>query len=120
MVRLILVLNPKHATMWTKQKRRSSFPRFILPFLSVGVLAYFSYHVYHGQYGLNTHENVTDHIRSLEARLGELVEERSQWQQQIALIKDGTIEKDMLDEYARRNLNLAKANELIILLPKGE
>jgi len=110
-------LDLKHATMWTKQKRRSSLPRFILPTLCLAVMAYFSYHIYHGQYGLNAHDNVTDHIRLLEARLGGLVEERSQWQQQIALIKEGTIEKDMLDEYARRNLNLAKANELIILLP---
>jgi len=103
--------------MWTKQKRRSHLGGFILPVLSLMVMAYFSYHIYHGQYGLNTHETVAEHISLLEAKLATIEQERDKWQKQLALLKDGSIEKDMLDEYARRNLNLAKPNELTILLP---
>jgi len=103
--------------MWTKQKRRSPLPRLILPLLSLSVMTYFSYHIYHGQYGLQTHENVANHIHLLKAKLDGLEQERDKWQKQIALLKNGTIEKDMLDEYARRTLNLARADELTILLP---
>jgi len=101
--------------MWTKQRRRSHISRFILPLLSLSIMAYFSYHIYNGQYGLHSHENITNHIKLLEEKRALLEQERLAWQKQITLLKDGSIEKDMLDEYARHNLNLAKSNELIIL-----
>jgi len=101
--------------MWTKQRRRSHASRFILPLLTIVVVAYFSYHIYHGQYGLHSHENVANQIKILERQRAVLEQERLAWQKQIAWLKDGSIEKDMLDEYARHNLNLAKSNELIIL-----
>jgi len=101
--------------MWTKQRRRSHASRFILPLMSIAIMIYFAYHVYHGQYGLHSYENVSNHIRLLEEKRALLEKERLSWQKQIALLKDGHIEKDMLDEYARHNLNLAKKNELIIL-----
>jgi len=104
--------------MWTKQRRRSHANRCILPLLSVGIMAYFAYHIYHGQYGLNSHEHVTSHIKQLEEEHSLLEKERLAWQQQIILLKDGSIEKDMLDEYARYNLNLVKENELVILTPQ--
>jgi len=105
-------------SMWTKQRRRSSIGRFILPLLSVVVVAYFGYHIYHGQYGLNSYQNVANHIHLLEEELGQLERTRDEWQSRLALLKDGSIEKDMLDEYVRRNLNVAKPNELTILVPK--
>ena len=38
-------------------------------------------------------------------------------QQQVALLSDGTVERDMLDEQARRALNMAQPGELVILRP---
>jgi len=100
--------------MWTKQRRRSNAGRFILPLLSISIMTYFAYHIYHGQYGLNTHESVDHQIRLLEKERDRLRQERTAWQDRVNLLKDGSIEKDMLDEYARHSLNIAKINELII------
>ena len=38
-------------------------------------------------------------------------------EQRVRLMHDGTLEKDMLDEQARRALNLSQADEITIMLP---
>lgn len=106
--------------MWTKQKRRSIKGRFILPLMTIGVLAYFGYHIYHGEYGLYSRVKVEEHIDSLNAELKKLENERKGIEKKVALLKDGHIERDMLDEYARKNLNLSKLNEFVILTSRGD
>lgn len=103
--------------MWTKQKRKSIKMRFVLPFITVGVLSYFSYHIYHGEYGLYSRSKVNQHIVELEEELHKVEAERIFIEKRIALLRNGHIEKDMLDEYIRKNLNLSKPNELTILTP---
>lgn len=106
--------------MWTKQKRRTNRSRFILPILTVGVLSYFGYHIYHGEYGLYSRVVVEKHIASLNLELKKLEAQRAVLEKKVSSLRDGTIEKDMLDEYARKNLNLAAPNELSIMTPKAE
>ncbi|AQS41524.1 MAG: Septum formation initiator DivIC [Candidatus Tokpelaia hoelldobleri] len=102
--------------MWTKQKRRTNRNRFILPLLTIGVLGYFGYHSYHGEYGLYSRAVIDARIAGLNAELDKLEDERKGLERRITLLRDGTIEKDMLDEYARRNLNLSLPNELTIII----
>ncbi|WP_336294156.1 FtsB family cell division protein [Bartonella sp. CB169] len=103
--------------MWTKQKRRSIRMRFVLPFITVGVLSYFSYHIYHGEYGLYSLIEVNRHIVELEEELHKVESEKIFIEKRIALLRNGHIEKDMLDEYVRGSLNFSKPNELTILIP---
>ncbi|WP_455477356.1 FtsB family cell division protein [Bartonella sp. B41] len=103
--------------MWTKQKRRSAKIRFILPLMTAGVLSYFSYHIYHGEYGLYSRSKVNQHIIELEEELHKVEVERLFIEKRISLLRDGNVEKDMLDEYVRKNLNFSKPNELTILIP---
>ncbi|WP_336287833.1 MULTISPECIES: FtsB family cell division protein [unclassified Bartonella] len=106
--------------MWTKQKRRSIKARFVLPLITVGVLSYFSYHIYHGEYGLYSRSKVNQHIAELEEELHKIKAERISIEKHISLLRDGSIEKDMLDEYVRKNLNFSKSNELTILNPLND
>ncbi|EJF80673.1 hypothetical protein MCO_00187 [Bartonella sp. DB5-6] len=103
--------------MWTKQKRRSIKVRFVLPLMTVGVLSYFSYHIYHGEYGLYSRSEVNKHIVELEEELHKVEAKRIYMEKRISLLRNGHIEKDMLDEYIRKNLNFSKPNELTILTP---
>ncbi|WP_142417142.1 FtsB family cell division protein [Bartonella massiliensis] len=103
--------------MWTKQKRRSIKVRFVLPLMTVGVLSYFSYHIYHGEYGLYSRSEVNQQISELEKELHKIEAEREFIKKRISLLRNGHIEKDMLDEYVRKNLNVSKPNELTILTP---
>lgn len=106
--------------MWTKQKRRSIKGQFILPLMTLCVLGYFGYHIYHGEYGLYSRIKVEEHIDALNAELDTLSSSRMNIEKKVMLLKDGHIEKDMLDEYARKNLNLSKPNELTILTTTGD
>ncbi|WP_354190037.1 FtsB family cell division protein [Bartonella silvatica] len=106
--------------MWTKQKRRSIRMRFVLPFMTVGVLSYFSYHIYHGEYGLYSRSEVNRHIIELEEELHKVETERIAIEKRISLLRNGHIERDMLDEYIRKNLNFSKPNELTILTPLSD
>ncbi|MCZ2203760.1 FtsB family cell division protein [Bartonella sp. A05] len=106
--------------MWTKQKRRSIKARFILPLITAGVLGYFGYHMYHGEYGLYSRSKINQHIVELKEELHKLEAERISIEKRISLLRDGHIEKDMLDEYVRKNLNFSKPNELTILIPSND
>ncbi|CBI76273.1 conserved protein of unknown function [Bartonella clarridgeiae 73] len=101
--------------MWTKQKQRSIKTRFILPLITTGVLSYFSYHIYHGKYGLYSRSKINQHIIELKEEFHQVKAERISIEKRISLLRDGHIEKDMLDEYVRKNLNFSKPNELTIL-----
>lgn len=104
--------------MWTRQKRRSNKGRFILPVLTIVVLGYFGYHIFNGDYGLYSREKVEKQLALLNDELMKLRTEREVLEARVALLRDGSIEKDMLDEYVRRNLNMSKSNELTILTEK--
>jgi len=106
--------------MWTKQKRRTNRSRLILPVLTVGVLCYFGYHIYHGEYGLYSRAVIDEHVALLKVERQKLEAQRLILEKKVALLRDGTIEKDMLDEYVRKNLNLSSPNELTIMTSKGD
>ena len=103
--------------MWTRQRRHNSLPRLILPVSTALFLTYFGYHALYGGNGLYSKHVVEAQTRELQATLGSATARRAALQQQVALLSDGTVEKDMLDEQARRALNMAQPGELVILKP---
>ena len=52
----------------------------------------------------------------LQFELARLREHRKSLDSSVALLREGRIEKDMLDQQVRHMLNLVKADELVILL----
>ncbi len=103
--------------MWTRQRRQNSAPRFILPILTALFLSYFGYHSLYGGNGLYSKHLVEEQTKELQSKLDVLTRKREDLQQEVALLSDGTVEKDMLDEQARRALNMAQPGELVILRP---
>ena len=103
--------------MWTRQRRHNSLPRLILPVSTAVFLTYFGYHALYGGNGLYSKHIVEAQTRELQAKLDGVSARRTALQQQVALLSDGTVEKDMLDEQARRALNMAQPGELVILKP---
>jgi cell division protein FtsB len=103
--------------LWTRHRRRNTAPRLILPVLTVLFVSYFGYHALYGSNGLYSKHIIEDQTRQLQAKLDVLTDRRKALQQQVALLTDGSVEKDMLDEQSRRALNLARPGELVILRP---
>lgn len=102
--------------MWTRQKRKSNKGRFFLPLLTVAFLSYFSFHAYNGEYGIYSSEKLAAQVALLQGERAELGHRRAIMEQEVSLLRDGTIEKDMLDEQARRALNVSMENELTIFI----
>ncbi|WEX07156.1 septum formation initiator family protein [Chelativorans sp. AA-79] len=100
--------------MWTRHHKRRNTGRLIVPAITAVVLSYFGFHAYQGTYGLNAKDRLEARVATLEAELDGLRETRGKLEERLSLLAGGTIEKDMLDEQARRSLNFAKENEIVI------
>ncbi|WP_159585832.1 FtsB family cell division protein [Chelativorans xinjiangense] len=105
--------------MWTRHHKRRNTGRLIVPAITALVLTYFGFHAYQGDYGLNGKERLEGRIAGLEAKLDALHRERGDLEERVSLLNDGSLEKDMLDEQARRALNLVRENEIVIFRPAG-
>ncbi len=86
-----------------------------MPALAAAFLAYFGFHLVHGSYGLRAKTGFEAEKTRLEAILKEERARRESLERRIALLRDGSIERDMLDEQARRALNVVGPDEVVLL-----
>jgi|SRR6218665_629224 cell division protein FtsB len=100
--------------MWTKHHKKRKLGRFVMPLITVAFLTYFGYHSVHGDYGLKATEKFDRQRIERQARLDELTEKRQILEKEVALLSDGSLERDMLDEKARFGLNMSRADEIVI------
>lgn len=101
--------------MWTRQRKRTRRSRLVLPALTAICLCYFGFHALHGAFGLYSNEQLDQQRQDLQIRLESLVRERESLERQVALLQDDKVERDMLDEQARRTLNYSQPRDLTIL-----
>jgi cell division protein FtsB len=104
--------------MWTRQHKQRNTGRLIVPAISALFLAYFGFHAYHGEFGIYSKYQLEARAAELQGRLDVVRAKRVDLERRVQLLHDGTLEKDMLDEQARRALSLSKADELTIMLPR--
>ena len=102
--------------MWTRQHKQRNTGRLIIPSLCVVFLAYFGFHAYHGEFGINSKYQLEAQTVALQAQLDAVKARRVELERRVRLMHDGTLEKDMLDEQARKGLNLSKPGEVTIML----
>ena len=101
--------------MWTRHRRRSPLRHLVLPIFATGVLAYFGHHAINGSLGLTSGQQYEERIAKLEAELESLETRRAALDKKTAMLRDGSLERDMIDEQARRLLGLTRSNEIVIL-----
>ncbi|HUH50208.1 MAG TPA: septum formation initiator family protein [Mycoplana sp.] len=100
--------------MWTKHHKQRRLGRFVVPAITIAFLSYFSYHSIHGGFGLRAMEQFERTRITRQARLDVLVEERKRLEREVALMSDGSLERDILDEKARFALNMSRSDEIVI------
>ena len=103
--------------MWTRQHKQTNAGRLIVPSLCALFLSYFGYHAYHGAFGINSKAKLQAQVAGLQEQLASVKARRMEIEQRVRPLHDGSLEKDMLDEQARRTLNVTSADELVIMLP---
>ena len=105
--------------MWTRQRKSRRYGALIMPAIAAVFLSYFGYHAFHGEYGIYAAKRLAERTEMLQAELASLRAERTTLEHRLSLLSDGTIERDMLDEHARRALNLAREDEIVIFRGAG-
>lgn len=100
--------------MWTKHHKKRKFGRLVIPAITVAFVSYFSYHSVHGDLGLVATEKFERMRLERDAELSKLVKKREALERQVQLMSDGSLEKDMLDEIARYQLNVSRDDEIVI------
>lgn len=100
--------------MWTKHHKKRKFGRFVLPAITIAFLSYFGYHSVHGDLGLKATEEFERQRVARAGELAKLTEKRQALERQVQLMSDGSLEKDMLDEIARYQLNVSREDEIVI------
>ncbi|MGB3387326.1 MAG: septum formation initiator family protein [Pseudaminobacter sp.] len=103
--------------MWTRQHKDRKTGRLIVPALAVLFLSYFGFHAYHGEYGIYSKYQLHARAAQLQGKLDAIRVQRIELERRVQLLHDGTLEKDMLDEQARKALNLSHADEITIMRP---
>ena len=106
--------------MWTRQHKKRNTGRLIVPAITLAFLAYFGFHAFHGEYGIYSKYQLEARVAQLEGRLGEIRAQRIELERRVQLLHDGTLEKDMLDEQARKALNLSHEDEITIMRPSRQ
>ena len=100
--------------MRTRFKRKLVLVRISLHLLGLGFLAYFMYHSVTGDFGSRSGKEMEQKIAVLQAENAKLYECRNFLETRVRLMKDGTLDADMLDERARSLLAVSRSDEITI------
>ncbi|MCM2399635.1 septum formation initiator family protein [Rhizobium sp. S153] len=100
--------------MWTRHHKKRKFGRLVLPAVTVAFLSYFGYHSVHGDFGLRAAQEFERQRVVRGGELAQLVAQRKQLERQVELMSDGSLERDMIDEKARYQLNMSRPDEIVI------
>ena len=101
--------------MRTKQRRKTRIGGLIVPVIAAMFLGYFALQAQTGRYGLDGRTEFATLLDRRTVELAEVTHEREALERRVTLLHDGTLERDMIDERARRALNVGTEDEIVIL-----
>ncbi len=101
--------------MITKQKKRNNRGRLIAPVMALLVFGYFGTQAYKGNYGILSDARLKKQALELQVQLDLITRKREKLEKRVALLRNGSIEKDMLDEQVRRNLGMVNEDDVVLL-----
>ncbi|MEL6966952.1 MAG: septum formation initiator family protein [Pseudomonadota bacterium] len=104
--------------MAVRRRRSKNFARFITPIATLLILGYFGFHAFNGHYGVRARIAMEQQIAVLEQEKADKTKLRLELENRVKLIRDGSLERDMVDEQVRAQLGMAKPDEIVILYPK--
>jgi cell division protein FtsB len=94
---------------------RSFFVTLALYLVSGVAVSYFLFHAQHGARGLDARDTLKQALRVADGELAALVAERKDWEQRLSLVRDESVDRDLLDESARATLGRVNKNDIILM-----
>jgi cell division protein FtsB len=102
--------------MITRQHRKSPLARWWMPILTAGFLAYFGFHAFSGSFGIWAKERLNADAERLTVERDSLQSERERLEKQVASVRPGSLDADVVDIEARTALNVMRPDEVVIPL----
>ncbi len=87
--------------------------------ICLGLLGYFSYHMFVGEFGLESRARLLTEIKTLEGERRGLQALRQRIERDVSLMRADKLDPDMLDERARAVLNFSHPDEIVIMTNPG-
>lgn len=94
--------------------------RMLRPLLLLFVIFYLCFHAISGERGMIAWVKANHKLAALEQELEEAQAKREVLGRRVNLLSGPEIDRDMLDEQARRVLGFAQPNEVVVLKEKAE
>jgi cell division protein FtsB len=94
---------------------RRQLSSVLAPTIGLSLSAYFGYHLVEGDRGLYAWVNLTKEIHDTQLAAADLHDQRNAEQRRVSMLRPAHLDPDLLDEQARKALNLAGPNDLVIL-----
>lgn len=88
----------------------------LIPAVCAAFLGYFAHHTINGARGLAAYQRLQMRAGELKKQIAEVRAEKEKMESRVSLLRPESLNRDMIDERARIILNLAKENEITILL----
>ncbi len=90
------------------------FQQVIGPICALCLMLYFIYHIIQGERGILSWLRLQQKISDAEQQLTVVQEEQEILERRVQLLRPDSLDPDMLEERARKVLNFAKKDEVVI------
>ena len=87
------------------------------PAVFLAITGYFAWNAVHGRSGLEAQRAQLAALKVAQQNFAQVDQQRAEWETRIADLSAQSIAPDMLDAQARRVLNLASPDDLVVQLP---
>lgn len=99
--------------LWFELRKRGR--DVVWPALAICTLAYLAYHIVHGDRGLVAWREVRDAVAQARRDVAVVEAERVALAHRVRLLHPASIDPDMLEEWARRQLGYGHPDDIVIL-----
>lgn len=100
-----------------KERRRAYW--WVKPVFIASMVFYLSFHMFHGDRGVFSLWQVQHEYTQLKKELAATEAQRAKLERRVAGMRDGSLDRDLLDEQLRRMLGMSGRGEKIILNRKS-
>jgi cell division protein FtsB len=91
--------------------------KYAAPLACVCAISYFAYHTVQGHRSLITYVHLDHRITEAQSELATIQAERNRVEKRVALLRPEHLDRDLLDEQARKILGLGRPDELVVFNP---
>jgi cell division protein FtsB len=106
-------------TMAIVQELRRQAQQVVVPVLGIALLSYFAYHAIEGERGLFAWMGLNQQLKQTRALADAISAQKHELENRVQRLSSNSLDPDLLDERVRAMLNLARQDDVVIMLPPG-